>query len=256
MGVPTLENPNMWGPRDKVYGTEFYEETTADSLAAAKLIVPVLLETVRPQGVVDFGCGEGAWLSVFAAHGVNDLLGLDGAYANTERALIAAERFRALDLERLQPLDRRFDLALCLEVAEHLTPSAGETLIEVLTKAAPVVIFSAAVPGQGGTHHVNEQYLDYWVERFGRYGFLALDVIRPRVAYDHRVAWWYRQNLMLFASADRAPEIASKIGIKLGRVSQEWIHMHSLVGVLTLRQTLRRLPRAALRSLNLRLRKG
>jgi hypothetical protein len=94
----------------------------------------------------------------------------------------------------------RFDLAVCLEVAEHLPASSAEAFVKFLTGLAPVVLFSAAIPGQGGTNHINEQFLSYWVKLFSQSGYHPLDVIRPIIWNDERVPFWYRQNIILFAN--------------------------------------------------------
>jgi len=104
-----------------------------------------------------------------------------------------------LDLERRFDLGRRFDLAICLEVAEHLSPAAADPLVDSLTSHADVVLFSAAIPFQGGHHHVNEQFPDYWAERFARRGFCVIDCLRPRIWNDAEILWWLRQNVLVFA---------------------------------------------------------
>ena len=97
-------------------------------------------------------------------------------------------------------LDQRFDLALCLEVAEHLPASSAPVLIESLVSAAPVVLFSAAVPEQGGVHHINEQWPSYWEKLFAERGLRKFDVIRPLIWNNCSIQPWYRQNLYLFTS--------------------------------------------------------
>lgn len=174
------------------------------SPASAEVVVPIVLDLVGPSSVVDVGCGRGAWLAVFRRHGVADVLGVDGAWVDRGSLLVPAESFRAADLGRPTDLGRSFDLAVCLEVGEHLPESAAPALVETLTAAAPAVLFSAAIPGQGGVGHVNEQWPGYWAELFARRGFVALDVLRPLIWEDARVASWYRQNCFLYATRELA----------------------------------------------------
>jgi hypothetical protein len=185
------------------YTPHYFEEQNARSLDSARLVVPVVMSVVAPRSVVDVGCGNGAWLCAFRENGVREVHGYDGASIEPTELLIPAASFTRVDLEDpAAPVEGRFDLAVSLEVAEHLSPQAGDRLVERLTQLAPVVLFSAALPRQGGTGHRNEQWPAYWIERFRDRGFLAFDSIRRSVFFDSRVEWFYRQNLLLFASAD------------------------------------------------------
>src|SRR5262249_35044453 len=162
------------------YDPRFFASIAPTSLDSAALIVPLVLQDFTPSSVVDFGCGEGAWLSTFVANGVEDVQGFDGDYVKPENLRIDPGRFATMDLEDARPAGRRFDLALSLEVAEHLTGGGGSRLIDALCRSSDIVLFSAAVPGQGGTHHINEQWLEYWTERFAVHGHRLFDVYRPR----------------------------------------------------------------------------
>jgi SAM-dependent methyltransferase len=176
------------------------EQTSEQS---AEVVVPSLLDLVHPASVVDVGCGTGAWLSVLTASGVDDVLGVDGDFVDRSRLLIPSSRFVVADLRRPFELGRTFDLALCLEVGEHLPVEAADLLVSQLTEIAPVVAFSAAIPGQGGVGHINEQWPDWWAERFAERRFRQLDILRPAIWDDDRVAYWYRQNLFLYVRDDR-----------------------------------------------------
>ena len=82
--------------------------------------------------------------------------------------------------------------------------------ITALTNASDIVLFSAALPGQGGSGHLNEQPLPYWVRKFWRRGYIPLEPIRPYIARDASIFPWIRQNIVAFASYEmalRAPEV-------------------------------------------------
>ena len=147
------------------YGQDFYDAQSAGSRRSAEVIVPIVMDLLRPSKVVDIGCGSGAWLSVFKERGASKVLGLDGHWVNTDCLQIARDEFVPVDLEQPLKLQDRFDLAVCMEVAEHLAPETARPLVDSLVNLAPAVLFSAAVPFQGGTGHVNEQWPDYWVPR-------------------------------------------------------------------------------------------
>jgi hypothetical protein len=82
-------------------------------------------------------------------------------------------------------------------VAEHLDPEAAETLVQSLARHGNQVVFSAAIPRQGGEGHVNEQAPGYWQSLFNARGFRTYDDIRPLVWSNDKVFWWYRQNIFL-----------------------------------------------------------
>jgi SAM-dependent methyltransferase len=159
---------------------------------------------VRPRSIVDIGCGTGHWLAEARALGVADTLGIDGPWVDKARLEIPGENFAARDLGAPLRLERRFDLALSLEVAEHLPASAAGTFVESLCDAAEVVVFSAAIPGQGGRRHINEQWPEYWAKLFQEFEYDCFDCLRPRIWQNPRVAWYYAQNSLIFAHQSRS----------------------------------------------------
>ena len=156
--------------------------------------------------MVDVGCGTGTWCAEFLEQGVRTVLGVDGAYVDKSQLMIPPGSFLARDLAAPLRLDRTFDLAISMEVAEHLPPERGASFVDDLTRLAPIVLFSAAIPGQGGTSHVNEQWPSYWDGLFRKRGFRAIDCLRARFWDDPSIDWWYRQNMFLFVREDRLPE--------------------------------------------------
>jgi len=169
--------------------------------------VPIVAELAQPASVIDVGCGTGAWLARWQAHGVRDVLGLDGDYVDLDALHIDRVFFQAADLEQPPTIGRTFDLAMSVEVAEHLSPDAADGFVHFLTGLAPVVLFSAAPPGQGGVDHINEQWPAYWARSFAAHGYRAFDIVRPRVWLEPDVAFFYAQNLLLFAADDRFAEV-------------------------------------------------
>ena len=190
------------------YPVEFFVKGRDAGETSADAVVPHVMRLVNPDSVVDVGCGEGLWLGAFARHGVTRKLGIDGDYVQRERLRFPASEFQARDLSQ-QPfkLADRFALVVSLEVAEHLPASAAAGFVESLVGLGPCVLFSAAVPFQGGTHHVNEQWQDYWAQLFAARGYIAIDAIRPIVWNDAAVTFYYRQNILLFVSATHLPNL-------------------------------------------------
>lgn len=162
-------------------------------------MVPLVNELLRPASVLDVGCATGTWLAEWNSAGVSDVFGVDGDYVDRAALQVPSDRFVAADLQQPFSLGRKFDLVQTLEVAEHLDEAHADTFVESLARHGDTILFSAAIPGQGGTHHVNEQWPSYWSEKFEKAGYTTYDVIRPRIWTDPRVIMWYRQNILLFA---------------------------------------------------------
>jgi hypothetical protein len=77
-------------------------------------------------------------------------------------------------------------------------PTAGPALVDNLVRHGDFILFSAAVPGQGGKGHINERPLGYWRDLFALRGYVAFDFVRPRIADRPEVEWWYRYNSLLY----------------------------------------------------------
>jgi uncharacterized coiled-coil DUF342 family protein len=195
------------------YNKEYYLGLREGARRSAEAIVPLVTGWIHPGSVVDVGCGDGTWLSVFRQHGAREILGIDREYVTGEILEIPRKEFLPHDLRFPLRMDRQFHLVVSLEVAEHLPGECAETYVDSLTRLGPVVLFSAAVPCQGGTEHVNEQWPDYWVDLFREKGFVALDPIRKRIWQIHDVEYWYTQNILLFVkreSLEERPELQAE----------------------------------------------
>lgn len=184
------------------YDAAYYQLMAAQGIGSAQAIVPLIAETYAPTSAVDVGCSEGYFLDAFKAAGVRDLHGVDGPFNDGRQVLANGHEFTVVDLQGNDlTLSRKFDLALCLETAEHLDAGYAAALVAGLVKLAPVVVFSAAVPGQFGEGHVNLQYPSYWASLFAEHGFWPSTGLRQRIWTDERVSWWYRQNLTVFSAS-------------------------------------------------------
>ena len=167
------------------------------SEASARAVLPIVFDLWRPASVVDVGCLFGSWAAVAAELGAAEVLGIDGDYV--ERARVGVP-FVARDLAQPLALERAFDLAISLEVAHYLPERRAASFVADLCRLAPVVLFSAAIPHQGGHGHVNEQWPAYWARHFVTCGYTPVDCVRDAVWEHPDVAPWYAQNALLFVS--------------------------------------------------------
>jgi len=183
-----------------VYSTDFYDYIDAGSRASADVVAHLILGQMKVKSLLDVGSGHGAWAAEWMKAGVADVIAVDGDYVRRDQLAIPADKFIAHDLATSLDLKRRFDLVQTLEVAEHLPAASAAGFVENLVRHSDVILFSAAVPHQGGEHHVNEQPPQYWRELFAKQGYEVFDWLRPQLAGQRQVKAWYRFNSFIYAN--------------------------------------------------------
>lgn len=174
--------------------TEKFHNTTSP-----EHVLPYILQLLKPKSMLDVGCGTGTWLKVARQLGVEAIMGIDGIHVDKKMLCIDKDEFLLHDLTLPFELKSKFDLAICLEVAEHLPESAADNLVQCLTHHSDVVMFSAGIPGQGGQAHINEQWPEYWRLKFAQHGFFVYDFLRETFWEEADVQWWYKQNMFIYA---------------------------------------------------------
>ena len=181
---------------------KYIHHSDVHNLIAPKQVVPLLINLFHPQSVLDVGCGIGTWLSVFKQHGLQKVHGIDGDFVDKKLLWdhINKDEFSAKDLGINFDLKKKFDLVICLEVAEHLEKKHATGFIDSICKHSDVIVFSAAVPGQGGQNHLNEQWPAYWINLFNIQGFKCYDILRPLIWDIKEIDWWYKQNMLVFSN--------------------------------------------------------
>ena len=182
------------------YDENFYRMQKDGSYRSASIILPLVQKFIQPKTVLDIGCGVGTWLAVWKNLGM-EVYGMDGDYVDRSQLFIPEKNFYPANLEKQLESNKKFDLVETLEVAEHLSPARADSFIEDLTKLSDVILFSAAITGQGGVNHVNEQMQSYWAEKFLRQGYVAIDCLRPQIWKNKQIEFWYRQNIFIYAKS-------------------------------------------------------
>jgi SAM-dependent methyltransferase len=176
---------------------KYVHDTEIHHSKDAEYIVPILIKMFAPGSVVDVGCGLGTFMKEFINAGINDVTGIEGTWLDISKLVVDKERVILSDLEQDFNLKRRFDLAVCLEVVEHLDENKAAQLVSTLVSLSDIIIFSAAIPYQGGQNHVNEQWIEYWQFLFNQHHYKFYDVIRSHIWNNRDIYWWYRQNIMV-----------------------------------------------------------
>lgn len=222
---------------------------------SAKRVADLLMPLLPIRSAVDFGCGDGIWLRTLADRGVERILGYDGIWNDPGRLQIDPSVFRVADLARPVVAPCAFDLAICLEVAEHLPASASGTLVGSICNHAPAVLFGAAIPNQGGYRHINERWQSYWHDAFRERGYSRFDFIRSQIWDDPEMHFWYKQNIALYVRDERT-ELVARLKAAIDAKAYpplpvDVVHPDLFNAISTYRQIafrplLRRLPSAAL----------
>ncbi len=188
------------------YDKSFFINRRALAQASAKSILKIIWPLTQPKSALDIGCATGIWLAECSNNGATTIKGVDGPWVPIDELEIDANNFQIHDLSQSTPaIEGEYDIALCIELAEHLTEESGKQLVKLLTSQAEVILFSAAIPGQGGTGHINENKQSYWHEFFSAYHFECFDVIRPHIWDDSGVNVIYKQNMLLYVKTDSHP---------------------------------------------------
>ena len=194
-----------------VYNDAFFDYINQSAQSSAKSLIARLFPMLQPKSVVDLGSGRGVWLAEWQKAGAKEVLGVDGDYVDQTNLAVAPSAFKAADLTKPLAFEKRYELAQSLEVGEHLPYAAAETLVESLTSASDCVLFSAAVKGQGGEFHINEQPLSFWQDLFEAHGYQAFDCLRPHMKNDKSIAPWYRYNAILYVNAQGQKNLPDEV---------------------------------------------
>jgi SAM-dependent methyltransferase len=202
------------------YDPTFYQRLNSGSLFSARATLKRVWQYFQPQTVVDVGCGSGTWLLAASELGVRDIQGFEGSWVKKDMTVVPFEKIKIVDLSKPLPETGCHDLAISMEVAEHLPPSRAESFIQELTGLSKFILFSAAVPGQQGVAHLNEQWPGYWAKLFAKHGYLALDFVRPAIWTVGEVDWWYAQNAIVYIEEKYFSALESRAELAAYRVDE------------------------------------
>lgn len=192
-----------------MYDFSWHQRHSAKTVASAVAALSVIREIFDPESILDIGCGDGIWLENASDLGFREVKGVDGPWTNVEALRIAADDFVTYDLEMSIDLARRFDIAISLEVAEHVSPESADIMVDNLVRHSDVILFGAAIPYQGGFRHINERWQSWWADRFAQRGYRYFDVIRPQIWHRDDVHFWYKQNILVYVDGESTERVGT-----------------------------------------------
>lgn len=188
---------------NKLYDSGFYDKQKDGSYQSAKIILGILFKAIKVRSIVDVGCGVGTWLRAAKELGCKECLGIEGDWVANKVIIKNGIIIKTQDLENKLQIKKKYDLAISMEVAEHLTPKRADSFVRDLCRCSDIVLFSAAVPGQMGVNHLNEKPISFWAKLFLKQNFIPVDLIRPLIYGTLNIKIWYRRNSILYISTRR-----------------------------------------------------
>ncbi|MCW1951552.1 MAG: methyltransferase domain-containing protein [Octadecabacter sp.] len=162
-----------------------------------RYMAEVLYPVFKPKTVIDLGCGLGFFLKAMANEG-SKVTAVDNDWVKDLETEVPKDSYVFHDLNEPFKSPKRYALATSFEVAEHLKPERSESFVDDLCALSNTVAFSAAIPGQGGSGHINLRWQSDWVEMFAERGYRCYDAIRPEISNKEDSYFWFRQNAFLF----------------------------------------------------------
>jgi len=186
---------------DALYTRDYFRQNTIRYCETAKKVVNILIKYFKPKSVIDIGCGNGLYLKEFENNGIKDLVGIDGSSNAKKESIVNKKLIKIHDLRKPFYPEKKYDLCLCIEVAEHIEKKYSFTLVETLTRCSNLIIFTAAFPGQGGRGHVNEQKPEFWINLFDKLNFKYNKNLTKKIKIEmekNNVLKHISNNLLIF----------------------------------------------------------
>jgi hypothetical protein len=202
---------NTLAERRNAYRHACYIEPSETIKLGAERVLMRVRQWSEFRSVVDFGCSVGIWLDVARRLGATKTLGIEGHWISRADLVNQQIDLLTIDLESRVVLNEMYDLAISLEVAEHLSVARAQSFVEDICKSSKFVLFAAAVPFQDGDLHVNEQFASYWARLFRQHGYRYIDAIRPTIWDDDNIPFWYRQNIILYVHESEYTRISAAV---------------------------------------------
>ena len=204
--IKALESHIEEDQRDKpVYDEDFFN-SLQKYRPTYHFLADIIVEHLKPRSVIDWGCGCGFLLEKLLEHGITDIHGIEGSEAAISS--IPKDLIPFIDIADVLLCDAGgYDLAISIEVAEHIKEkNAAKFVNNICNSSNKYIWWTAAVPGQKGTGHVNLQPQSYWEDIFKEVGLFEPDYektykIKQAMLQNQLLClgfYWLRDNLCIW----------------------------------------------------------
>ena len=184
----------------KKYINNFYNGSLKHDLQnnqySACKYLKVVKQVIKINSIIDFGAGTGAWLHAAKSLGIDKLFGIEKHYQ------IDIKGAKILKQNVFDKVDFRADIAVSVEVGEHILPEKSSTFIDVITSSSDIVIFGAANTHQSGDAHINCREVGFWKNLFKNRGFKLVDLFRQQFWNCRKINKAYVQNIFLYVKRE------------------------------------------------------
>lgn len=183
-----------------LYDAEFYNFSKEEVSKFVSSFVDIIIKEFNPKSVADIGCGIGLYVNEFDKRGV-EAVGYDGSPYAIKNSVTRKGLLKIGDIRKNLNFDKKYDIVLSIEVAEHIPTKCSDIFVNTLTKCSDVIILTAAQKGQGGTDHINEQPRYFWIKKFEKKNFNFNKSLSEKLSFKMKekgVPWWIHGNLMIF----------------------------------------------------------
>ena len=177
-----------------------YDEIWREEKPFADRLAYWIKNRLHPEKVLDVGCGPG--MHVYSLRDQNVI-----AWGYDIDSRVKNQPY--LRQVSMFDIEDQGDVVLCIEVAEHLETHLNADIVQAIRRCLTprgILIWTAAIPGQGGVGHINCQPQQYWHNMFVQAGLLPLSDLRQELLHWITQGYhmgWFTQNLQIFMRLDK-----------------------------------------------------
>jgi len=157
-------------------------------------LLKTIIEVRKPTSLLDIGAGVGWYCEAAVRLGVQKVIGIEKTpdihQMEVFPVIVSDAAITKLDYGTI-------DVVLCLEVAQCIAPERVNGLVENCCRNSNFIVWSSAQPGQACPTGINLQPIQYWIEKFSKYGFIIDLEATEKLRLSAKVEW-LKANICVF----------------------------------------------------------